>query len=143
MKIKIKKETHWGCLKPLNVYVNDEKRGKLFNCISLNLDVQPGDEISFKEGPFPAFKKIEVAPHTKEIVIKNSNNLQPLFVKFLLLFFVFVISCLVIQSMLFFAAFVIALFLGFVSIFRLQSYQFEIDGHPEWQSLERSIKLFK
>lgn len=143
MKIKLKKQTLWGCMKPLTVYINDTKQGKLFNCISMELDVQPGDEISFKEGPLPTFKKIEVSSYTKEIVITNSNNLQQLFLKFMLLFLVLFASCLLIQSMLTFSALGIALLIGFMYLFRVQSYRFEVDGQTEWPAFSDSLRLFK
>lgn len=143
MKIKLKKQTHWGCMKPLTVYVNDKKQGKLFNCISMELDVQSGDEISFKEGPLPTFKKIEVSSYTKEIVITNSNNLQQLFVKLMLLFLILFASCLLIQSMITFSALGVALLLGFLYLFRVQSYRFEVDGQSEWHSFSESMRLYK
>ncbi|MCB5950545.1 hypothetical protein LI951_00535 [Enterococcus sp. BWT-B8] len=143
MKIKIKKQTHWGCLKPLTVTVNNQSKVKLFNCIPLEIEAQPGDEISFKEGIFSSFKKIEVTVNTHEILITNSNNLQQLFLKFMLPFLVFTVSCLIIQSMLNLAAFALVLFIGFIHVFRLQSYQFEIDGQLEWSSSSHLLKLYK
>lgn len=131
MKIKLKRQTTWGCVRYFSIYKNGVLQGKLFNNIGTELEVEAGDTLEFREGLFQFSQKMIVSPSMTEITITNSKNLQPLFLKLISLFLLISFFALSIQSLGVFLAVEIGIFLFLNHVFRHQSYQFQIEGYQK------------
>ncbi|MBP2099705.1 hypothetical protein [Enterococcus rivorum] len=134
MKITLRRQTTWGCVRYFSLYKNGTYQGKLFNNIATELEVDAGDKIEFREGLFQFSQKMIVSPSMTEITITNSKNLQPLFLKFITLFLLVSFFALSIHSLGVFLAVELVTFLLLNHVFRHQSYQFQIEGYQKTHS---------
>ncbi|MBM7688315.1 hypothetical protein BCR24_05555 [Enterococcus ureilyticus] len=129
MKIKLKRQTTWGCVRYFSVYKNGTYQGKLFNNISTELEVAVGDTLEFREGIFRFSQKIKVTSKTEEVTITNTNHLQQLFTLFLMLFLVISLASLTIDSLKIFLLIEFITFIILNQLFRYRSYQFNVETH--------------
>ncbi|MEI5988685.1 hypothetical protein A5881_000172 [Enterococcus termitis] len=133
MNILLKRQTSWGCVRHFRIYKNGVAKGKLFNNIPINLEVEPGDILEFREGLFYMSQKINITSETKEITITNTNRIQNLFYLFILLFLTISLFSLFIDSLKIFLATELSALLSLNLIFRYHSYTFHIE--PEQKSI--------
>lgn len=143
MKIILKRQTTWGCVRHFTVYRNGLYQGKLFNNISTELDVTVGDTLEFKEGIFRFSKKIKVTPETKEVTITNTNHIQQLFTLFILLFLAISLASLSIDSLNVFLFTEITAFALLNQLFRYRSYQFNVETHHPIRSFFKETRITK
>ena len=143
MKIKLKRQTTWGCVRYFTVYKNGIRQGNLFNNIPTEMDVELGDTLEFREGLFRFSQKVVVTTDTKEISITNSYRLQQLFSLFIILFLAISLLCLSINSIQVFLAVEITSFVILNHLFRYRSYQFNVETNRPIQSLLKSISGIK
>jgi len=82
MKITLTRKTSaWGALRYFTFYKNGVHQGKLFTNVPIEIEADPGDVLTFYEGWFQFYRRIEVTEDTKEITIINSKKLQHFTVK--------------------------------------------------------------
>ncbi len=143
MKINLKRQTTWGCVRYFTVYKNGIRQGNLFNNIPTKMDVELGDTLEFREGLFRFSQKVVVTTDTKEISITNSYRLQQLFSLFIILFLAISLLCLSINSIQVFLAVEITSFVILNHLFRYRSYQFNVETNRPIQSLLKSISGIK
>ncbi|ALS00765.1 hypothetical protein ATZ33_05085 [Enterococcus silesiacus] len=143
MKIKLQRQTTWGCVRHFTVYKNGIQQGKLFNNIPTELEVKTGDTLEFREGIFRFSQKIIVTPDIKEVSITNSNHLQQLFALFIILFLAISLLCLSIDSLNVFLAIEVATFVILNHLFRYRSYQFSVETSQPLRSLLKSLTSAK
>ncbi|WP_086444387.1 hypothetical protein [Candidatus Enterococcus lemimoniae] len=143
MKINLKRQTTWGCVRYFTVYKNGIRQGNLFNNIPTEMDVELGDTLEFREGLFRFSQKVVVTTETKEISITNSYRLQQLFSLFIILFLAISLLCLSINSIQVFLAVEITSFVILNHLFRYRSYQFNVETNRPIQSLLKSISGIK
>lgn len=143
MKINLKRQTTWGCVRYFTVYRNGIRQGNLFNNIPTEMDVELGDTLEFREGLFRFSQKVVVTTDTKEISITNSYRLQQLFSLFIILFLAISLLCLSINSIQVFLAVEITSFVILNHLFRYRSYQFNVETNRPIQSLLKSISGIK
>ncbi|OTN90295.1 hypothetical protein A5819_002794 [Enterococcus sp. 7E2_DIV0204] len=143
MKINLKRQTTWGCVRYFTVYKNGIRQGNLFNNIPTEMDVELGDTLEFREGLFRFSQKVVVTTDTKEISITNSYRLQQLFSLFIILFLAISLLCLSINSIQVFLAVEITSFVILNHLFRYRSYQFNVETNRPIQSLLKSISGIK
>ena len=126
MKIKLKRQTTWGSVRYFTIYKNSIKQGKLFNSLSTDLEVEVGDVIEFREGPFKFCKKVIITDKTKEIIISTTNHIQQLFLLFSIFFLLISSFCFSIDSFRIFIVSEISIFMLLNHLFRHLSYQFQV-----------------
>ncbi|ALS38176.1 hypothetical protein ABID30_000130 [Enterococcus rotai] len=143
MKINLKRQTTWGCVRYFTVYKNGIRQGNLFNNIPTEMDVELGDTLEFREGLFRFSQKVVVTTDTKEISITNSYRLQQLFSLFIILFLAISLLCLSINSIQVFLAVEITSFVILNYLFRYRSYQFNVETNRPIKSLLKSISGIK
>ncbi|WP_348923025.1 hypothetical protein [Enterococcus rotai] len=143
MKIKLQRQTTWGCVRHFTVYKNGIQQGKLFNNIPTELDVEIGDTLEFREGIFRFSQKIIVTPEIKEVSITNSNHLQQLFALFITLFLAISLLSLSIESLQVFLVIEFTAFIFLNHLFRYRSYQFSVETSQPLRSLLKSITSAK
>lgn len=81
MKITLTRKTSaWGALRYFTFYKNGVHQGKLFTNVPIEIEADPGDVLTFYEGWFQFYRRIEVTEDTKEITIINSKKLQHVFI---------------------------------------------------------------
>ncbi|WP_086312962.1 hypothetical protein [Candidatus Enterococcus palustris] len=127
MKINLKRQTTWGCVRHFIVYKNGVKQGKLFNNITTEIDAEIGDTLEFREGLFRFSQKIKVNSETKEILISNTNQIKRLFSLFIILFIAISLLSLSIASLKVFLFTEISAFILLNHLFRYRSYNFNIE----------------
>lgn len=138
MKITLKRQTTWGCVRHFSVYKNGSYQGKLFNNISTELDAQAGDTLEFREGSLRFSQKIKITPETDEITITNTNHIKQLFFLFIILFLAISLICLSIESLKLFLFTEITTFILLNQLFRYRSYQFSVETHHPIRSFLKS-----
>lgn len=75
MKITLTRKTSaWGALRYFTFYKNGVHQGKLFTNVPIEIEADHGDVLTFYEGWFQFYRRIEVTEDTKEITIINSKN---------------------------------------------------------------------
>jgi hypothetical protein len=134
LKITLKRQTTWGCVRHFSVYKNGHYQGRLFNNLPKELVVEPGDTVEFKEGLFRFSQKIQVNADMEEITITNTNQLQQLFTLFILLFLAVSLVSLTIQSLTGFLAIEFSTFALLNQLFRYRSYQFNVEAQSQLPS---------
>lgn len=139
MKINLKRQTTWGCVRHFKVYKNGSYQGKLFNNISTELEVTKGDILEFREGFFRFSQKIEVTDDTKEVTITTTKHIQQLFTLFILLFLVLSLLIFSIKSLALFLIAEVSIFLFLNFLFRYRSYQFSVETQRPFRSLLQSV----
>lgn len=127
MKINLKRQTTWGCVRHFIIYKNGVKQGKLFNNITTEIDVTVGDTLEFREGLFRFSQKIKITSQTKEIVISNTHQIKHLFSLFIILFLAISLLSLSIASLKIFLFTEISAFILLNHLFRYRSYNFDIE----------------
>lgn len=143
MKIKLKRQTTWGCVRHFSIYKNGIYQGKLFNNLPTELEVAIGDRLEFREGLFRFSQKIKVTPQTEEIIITNTKRLQQLFTLFIILFLAISLSCLAVDSL---KIFLFTEFVAFVvlnQLFRYRSYQFNVATYQPIRSFFKEVVPIK
>lgn len=143
MKINLKRQTTWGCVRHFSVYKNGEYQGKLFNNILSELDVTVGDTLEFREGIFRFSQKIKVASDTKEVTITNTNQIQQLFSLFIILFLAISLASLSIDSLNVFLFTEVSAFIVLNQLFRYRSYQFNVETHKPVRSFFKELTMTK
>lgn len=131
MKVRLKRQTTWGCIRHFNIYKNGRYQGKLFNNIVLDLEVSEGDQLEFKDGICSIPKKIHVTSDIKEITITTTKNISHLFSAFLLLFLALSLLAFPLYSLTLFMLAEILIFSLLSTIFRYRSYEFSIANTPQ------------
>ncbi|EOI00340.1 hypothetical protein UAY_01443 [Enterococcus moraviensis ATCC BAA-383] len=139
MKINLKRQTTWGCVRHFSVYRNGTYQGKLFNNISTELDVNVGDTLEFREGSLRFSQKIKITPETDEITITNTNHIQQLFSLFIILFLAISLISLSIESLSLFLFTEITAFVLLNQLFRYRSYQFSVETHHPIKSFFKDV----
>lgn len=129
MKINLKRQTTWGCVRHFSVYKNGKYYGKLFNNISTEIDVIIGDTLEFREGFFRFSQKVKITSDTEEVLITNTNHIQHLFTLFIILFLAVSLVSLSIDSLEIFLFTEILSFAVLNQLFRYRSYQFSVETH--------------
>ncbi|MTD38802.1 hypothetical protein GIX45_09185 [Erwinia sp. CPCC 100877] len=142
MKITLKRQTTWGCVRHFSVYKNGQYQGKLFNNLPKELVVETGDVLEFKEGLFRFSQKIRVNGKTEEIIITNTHQLQQLFTLFILLFLAISLIGLTIKSLTGFVVIELSTFALLNQLFRYRSYQFNVEPQTPLRSfIKNTIKI--
>lgn len=142
MKVRLKRQTTWGCIRHFNVYKNGCYQGKLFNNISYNLEVSIGDQLEFREGFLCIPQKINVTAETKEITITTTKQISELFSAFLLLFLALSLLIFPVRSLFLFATAEVIIFFLLSALFRYRSYQFNIaNDQPSTTFLKNKTPL--
>ncbi len=126
MKIILKRQTTWGCVRHFIVYKNGVKQGRLFNNITTEIEAEIGDILEFREGLFHFSQKIKVSSDTKEITISNTNQIKRLFSLFIMLFIAISLLSLSITSLKMFLFTEVSAFILLNHLFRYRSYNFNI-----------------
>ncbi|MBO0423613.1 hypothetical protein [Enterococcus plantarum] len=129
MNIKLKRQTTWGCVRHFSVYKNGVYQGKLFNNISIELNVTVGDILEFREGLFRFSQKVNITPDTEEVTITTTNQIQQLFSLFIILFLAISLASLSIDSLNIFLMTEVSAFVVLNQLFRYRSYQFNVETH--------------
>ncbi|MBO0469125.1 hypothetical protein JZO66_01110 [Enterococcus sp. DIV0242_7C1] len=143
MKIVLKRQTTWGCVRHFSVYKNGDYQGKLFNNFSTELEVNEGDTLEFREGLFRFSQKIKVTSDTKEVTITNTNQIQQLFALFITLFLAISLISLSIDSLKIFF-FVEMISFGVLSqLFRYRSYRFSVEPEQPIRSFLKNTMTTK
>jgi hypothetical protein len=127
MNIHLKRQTSWGCVRHFSIYKNGIAQGKLFNNIPVDLAVEPGDILEFKEGLFYTSQKITITSASTEILITNTNRIQHLFYLFIFLFLTVSLVGLYLASIKIFLMTEISTLFMLNLFFRYRSYLFQID----------------
>ncbi|WP_438755894.1 hypothetical protein [Enterococcus sp. AZ126] len=142
MKINLKRQTTWGCVRHFIVYKNGVKQGKLFNNITTELEVKVGDTLEFREGLFRFSQKIYVTSETKEITITNTNDIKRLFSLFIILFLAISLLSLSIASLKIFLFTELSAFILLNHLFRYRSYVFNIEPLDSLLSDVSGVELY-
>lgn len=142
MKINLKRQTTWGCVRHFIVYKNGVKQGKLFNNITTELEVKVGDSLEFREGLFRFSQKIYVTSETKEITITNTNDIKRLFSLFIILFLAISLLSLSIASLKIFLFTELSAFILLNHLFRYRSYVFNIEPLNSLLSDVSGVELY-
>lgn len=142
MKIILKRQTTWGCVRHFIVYKNGVKQGKLFNNITAEVDVEPGDTLEFREGLFRFSQKINVTSQTKEVLITNTNQIKRLFSLFIILFLAISLFSFSIASLQMFLFTEISAFILLNQLFRYRSYSFNVEPSPPTLNDVAGIELY-
>lgn len=142
MKINLKRQTTWGCVRHFIVYKNGVKQGKLFNNITTELEVKVGDTLEFREGLFRFSQKIYITSETKEITITNTNDIKRLFSLFIILFLAISLLSLSIASLKIFLFTELSAFILLNHLFRYRSYVFNIEPLDSLLSDVSGVELY-
>lgn len=143
MKLTLKRQTTWGCVRHFSLYKNGMYQGKLFNNISTEVDVEVGDTLEFREGILRFSQKIKVTPETEEITITNTNHIQQLFALFIILFLAISLVSFSIESLKIFLFAEITAFTILHQLFRYRSYQFNVETHRPIRSFFKEVATTK
>lgn len=129
MKITLRRQTTWGCVRHFSIYKNGDYQGKLFNTIATEVAVEVGDQLEFREGLFQFSQKMIVSANMTEITITNAKNIQQLLLKCMTLFLFVSCFALFINSFVLFLVIELASLLFLNRVFRQLSYHFQIDEY--------------
>lgn len=132
MKITLTRKTSaWGALHYFTFYKNGVHQGKLFTNVPIEIEADPGDVLTFYEGWFQFYRRIEVTEDTKEITIINSKKLQHVFYTCVVLFLILTLLFLSAQKLSTFIIAEILIYSGIQWLFRQQTYHFTVKKKTE------------
>ncbi|EEU72329.1 MULTISPECIES: hypothetical protein [Enterococcus] len=132
MKITLTRKTSaWGALRYFTFYKNGVHQGKLFTNVPIEIEADHGDVLTFYEGWFQFYRRIEVTEDTKEITIINSKKLQHVFYTCVVLFLILTLLFLSAQKLSTFIIAEILIYSGIQWLFRQQTYHFTVKKKTE------------
>lgn len=130
MKVKLMRQTTWGTIRYFTIYKNGISQRKLFNNIPVNLDVNVGDVLEFREGLFKFCNKIVITEETKEVIIQTTNQMKQLFLLFIFSFLAVSLVSYSLTSLRLFLFTEVSAFMILHHLFRHFSYFFIIQPAP-------------